>query len=247
MPNATVQTKGEAGQIFRLVGLLGSAWHPSLQSLFVGGGCQLFSTKKNPDTVSANFSPSDPFLPLSFLTSPPPALRILVFRLTRLPPSTRPSFARAAAPALCQNQEKKKEEEEKQAKKLRALILRRGSGEISSKSLHQTRSGFFCVFFYGIFPSSSSFPKIFRAGSSCGAAVVSGPTQNGGEAEARRQAEERKRFPSVGERKQKKKKDLLLHFYFLKISGLFNRERGGGELGALGSGGGVGWGWPRDC
>lgn len=38
MQNATVQTKGEAGQIFRLVGLLGSAWHPSLQSLFGGGG-----------------------------------------------------------------------------------------------------------------------------------------------------------------------------------------------------------------
>lgn len=38
MQNATVQTKGEAGQIFRLVGLLGSAWHPILQSLFGGVG-----------------------------------------------------------------------------------------------------------------------------------------------------------------------------------------------------------------
>lgn len=70
MPNATVQTKGEAGQIFRLVGLLGSAWHPSLQSLFgvVVVGWQLF---QKTDTVSANFFPSDPFLPL-ILTSPPP-------------------------------------------------------------------------------------------------------------------------------------------------------------------------------
>lgn len=60
MQNAMLKTKREGGQIFRLVGLVGSIWHPNLQLCL--GGASFFKT----DTVSANFFPSDPFLSLSF-------------------------------------------------------------------------------------------------------------------------------------------------------------------------------------
>lgn len=103
MPNATVETKGEAGQIFRLVGPLGSAWHPSLQSLFGGGGAGVPAFSKNqhsPCQLLSFWSFSSSLI----LTSP---LRILVFPLNTSSPSMRPFYAPAAAPALCQNQKKK--------------------------------------------------------------------------------------------------------------------------------------------
>lgn len=60
MQNAMLKTKREGGQIFRLVGLVGSIWHPKLQLCLEGAS---FS---NRHTAPANFSPSDPFLSLSF-------------------------------------------------------------------------------------------------------------------------------------------------------------------------------------
>lgn len=77
MQNTRLKTKTEAGHIFRLVGLVGSVWHPTLQLRLEGAS---FS---NRHTVYANFFPSDPFLSLAhILTSPPPTpppLHILVF------------------------------------------------------------------------------------------------------------------------------------------------------------------------
>lgn len=70
MQNAMLKTKREGGHIFRLVGLVGSIWHPKLQ-LCLGG-----ASFSNRHTVPANFSPSDPFLFSLILTFSP---CILVF------------------------------------------------------------------------------------------------------------------------------------------------------------------------
>lgn len=58
MQNATAETKGKGGHIFRLVGLVGSIWQPTPELCLEGAS---FS---NRHTASANSSPSDPlFLP----------------------------------------------------------------------------------------------------------------------------------------------------------------------------------------
>lgn len=176
MQNAMVKTKREGGQIFRLVGLVGSIWHPKLQLCLEGAS---FS---NRHTVSANFSPSDPFsfsLILTFFASYP------CFRLTLLLCSSPHASATTPMDAFSQRGCQEKRSAAQRFLNL-ALIFRQSVATLNEMAimLPDVFSLIFCLS-----PSLFSLPpKYFPPAFSranivtqCdGAAVDSGPKQNGG-------------------------------------------------------------------
>lgn len=76
MQNAMLKTKTEGGHIFRLVGLVGSIWHPKAAALF--GRCQLFKPTHGLCQLPFFWSFSFSFI-LTFFPPYP------CFRLTLLP------------------------------------------------------------------------------------------------------------------------------------------------------------------
>lgn len=77
MQNAMLKTKREGGQIFRLVGLVGSIWHPKLQLCLEGASfsnrhslCQLLSFWSFSFSLILTFFPPYPCFSLN--TSSPP-------------------------------------------------------------------------------------------------------------------------------------------------------------------------------